>query len=239
MTKNNEQYYNTIKTQYKSIGPDFRNVNAHRYSRNISGGNQEYIEAACFEHYLIDGTLLTYDDARQQLRDFSKAEVEADGVNEEGEAGNVDLSMEDYLLGVFDMTGELMRFAITAMATSGSLPSIASSSEHPQNESDDAHEVDEVKMDVDDQVTENEGKRDVLTDLRALRAQLERFDAGSGPFARDVDKKMDVMKSSVEKVEKALYGLVIRGRERPKGWMPDLDSGPRAPQGGKEVDVEA
>jgi len=107
-----------------------------------------------------------------------------------------------------------MRFAITTMATEGQLPSIAS---------DDSMEVDTPGH-----------KRDVLTDLRALRAALEKLNVGRGSsFAKDVEKKMEVMQTSVEKVEKALYGLVIRGRERPKGWVPDLDSGPR-----KEIDVE-
>ena len=33
---------------------------------------------------------------------------------------------------------------------------------------------------------------------------------------------MEVMRQSVEKVEGAVYGLVVRGSERPKGWVPDL-----------------
>ncbi len=33
------------------------------------------------------------------------------------------------------------------------------------------------------------------------------------------------MRASVEKVEKALYGLIVRGAERPKGWLPDTDTG--------------
>lgn len=126
--------------------------------------------------------------------------------------------MQDYLLGIFDMTGELMRFAITAMATGGRIPS--SSLE------------DSERMEVD----AGAGERDVLTDLRALRAALEKLETGpgSGWFARDVEKKMSVMRTSVEKVEKALYGLVIRGRERPSGWMPELES-----SGRREIDVEA
>lgn len=160
------------------------------------------MEAASFQHYLVTGELISYDEARQLLHDMG------------GEGGPVYLSVEDWLLGIFDMTGELMRFAITTMATEGQLPSIAS---------DDSMDVDTAGH-----------KRDVLTDLRALRAALEKLNVGRGsPFAKDVDKKMEVMQTSVEKVEKALYGLVIRGRERPKGWMPDLDSGHR-----KEIDVE-
>jgi len=32
------------------------------------------------------------------------------------------------------------------------------------------------------------------------------------------------MKTCVEKVENAVYGMIIRGRERPKGWVPDIGS---------------
>ena len=46
-------------------------------------------------------------------------------------------------------------------------------------------------------------------------------------MARESDKKGDVMRTCVEKVENAVYGLIVRGRDRPKGWMPDAGgSGP-------------
>ena len=164
------------------------------------------MEAASFQHYLETATLITYDDARELLR----------GLDAEGPG--VDLSPEDYVLGIYDMTGELMRFAITAMATSGELPKISTTSA-----------VDGDEMDVD--ATSAVQQRNVLTDMRELRSALEGLDAGVGPFAKDADKKMDVMKQSVEKVEKALYGLIVRGAERPKGWMPDMD-------GARAVEVE-
>lgn len=141
------------------------------------------MEAISFQHYLTNSELLPYSEAAAQLQ-----------------ALGVDLSAEDYLLGVYDMTGELMRFAITAMATSGELP-------------------------------ESGEGRTVLDDMRAMRSALESMEAGTGPFAKDVEKKMEVMRASVEKVERSLYGLVVRGAERPKGWMPDAD-------GGRTVGVE-
>ena len=62
---------------------------------------------------------------------------------------------------------------------------------------------------------------------------LEGLEGGGGRFSGDCEKKAEVMRNSVEKVEKAFYGLVVRGAERPKGWNPDLDGG-----NGRSVEVE-
>lgn len=194
VTKSNTPYYATISSAYASISRDVQALNTHRYARQVSGGNQEYIEAASFEHYLTTASLLTYEEACAKIRALDP------------EGPGVELSSEDYVLGLYDMTGELMRFAITAMATSGTLPSPEQSGE-------------EGGMDVDSASS----KRNVLTDLRALRAALDSLNTnGTGPFGKDCDKKAEVMRQSVEKVERALYGLTVRGAERPKGWMPDL-----------------
>ncbi|KAK3117655.1 hypothetical protein LTR53_000783 [Teratosphaeriaceae sp. CCFEE 6253] len=204
--KSNKPYYDIIKAQYAVVSEDLQGLNAWRYNRQITGGCQEWMEAACFQHYLESATLLSYEDASEKLR----------ALDEDGPG--IRLSPEDWVLGVYDMTGELMRFAITAMATSGELPSISAS--EPDT------------MDVD--AGGSSGARNVLTDMRGLRAALEGVNVGGyGSFAKDVGQKMRVMQTSVEKVEKALYGLIVRGAERPKGWMPDMDSG-----GGRQVEVE-
>jgi predicted translin family RNA/ssDNA-binding protein len=192
------QYWATIETQYKTIARDVQGINAYRY-RSITGGNQEFMEAATFQHYLETQELLSYDAAISQVTALG------------GEGEHVMLTMDDYVLGIFDMTGELMRFAITAMATSGQLPS-----GDPEMESTSQRSSMKVESGVQ--------PRTVLTDLRELRAVLEELDVPwHTHFGRDVGKKMSVMQTSVEKVENALYGLVVRGSERPKGWMPDLN----------------
>ena len=64
-----------------------------------------------------------------------------------------------------------------------------------------------------------------MVDLRLLRSSFEALDTtpcGGTGLGKDVEKKMEVMKTCVEKVETAVYGMIIRGRERPKGWVPDL-----------------
>lgn len=203
ITKSNQPYYTTISTSYAAIAHDLQNLNAHRYARQISGGHQEYIEAASFEHYLTTASLLTYEDAVSKI---GALDAEGPGVG---------LGFEDYVLGIYDMTGELMRFAITAMATSGALPKPEAT-----GSGSDAMEVDSASA---------SSQRTILTDLRQLRSALESLNtSNTGPFGKEVDKKADVMRQSVEKVERALYGLTVRGAERPKGWMPDLSEGSRA-----------
>lgn len=171
-----------IAALFTSVVPDLQGVDAWRYQRQISSGVQEYIEAVSFQHYLETQTLITYEEAQRLLPE------------------GLFLTEDDYVLGLFDLVGELMRFAVTSMATNGTLPR----GQEAGSES-----------------------RDILMDLRDLRMAFESLDttsnAGNGsPFKRDVEKKMEVMKSCVEKVENAFYGIIIRGRERPKGWVPEL-----------------
>jgi len=174
------------------------------------------MESLLFQHYLATQTLLSFTDALKELHRLSAAPVErappptdvqggsettgTDGMEidtgnktEDSPPQTIDLTPEDYLLGVFDMTGELMRFAITSIATSGSLPTSTSDTQ-----------------------------RTPLTDLQSFRRLLSMFDYGerAGGFARDSSKKLEVTLQSVEKVERAMYGLVVRGSERPKGWVP-------------------
>jgi predicted translin family RNA/ssDNA-binding protein len=146
-----------------------------------------------------------------------------------GEAGPVAFTPEDYILGVCDMTGELMRFSVTSMATNGKLPSgkQAESNKRIKQDTDQTDSGD--KMDIDEQepaATPTQKPRTVLDDLRAIRLQLEMFEApGGSKFASELEtKKMPVMRECVDKVEKGLYGLTVRGNERPKGWMPDMGS---------------
>lgn len=174
-----------ILKHFETIAPELQGINAWRYQRQISGGLQEFMEAISFQHYLRTQTLITLSEASQ----FT---------------AGIELTSDDYLLGIFDLVGELMRFAITTMATTGSLPSSTAESGEEQT---------------------------ILVDLRRLRAHFEELDTsscGGTPLGRDFDKKMEVMKTCVEKVETAVYGMIVRGRERPKGWVPDLDGGDRA-----------
>ena len=143
------------------------------------------MEAVLFEYYLQTQSIMTYEEAAKTL------------------PSDIVLTYEDYALGLFDMTGELMRIAITYMATNGKLPG-------------------------------KDGGSSVLTDMQTMRTQLELMDAGgSYALARDFEGKLKTTRASVEKIENSVYSMTVRGKERPPGWKPDLDSGPRQ---GDEID---
>lgn len=168
--------------------------------------------------------MISYEGAKAKIASLSRGE----GVTE---GAVVPLSPEDYILGICDMTGELMRFSVTSMATNGKLPAgraKATPTSKPLVVAEDAD-----NMDIDSQTpksADSHKSRTVLDDLRTIRLQLEMFEAPGGPkWVSELEtKKMPVLRECVDKVEKALYGLTVRGSERPKGWMPDVSSDRRA-----------
>jgi predicted translin family RNA/ssDNA-binding protein len=247
--KANAQYWDTIAKQYAHIAADLQALNAHRYPQ-ITGGNQEFIEALSFQHYLERQSLISYEDAKEKVRELSQPKVEGskdlgetklegegdgkektaegkevdmEGSSKAGDSPVVPLTPEDYILGICDMTGELMRFSVTSMATNGKLPA-GRAKATPTSKSDDQMDIDTPPS------TASSQPRTVLDDLRAIRTQLEMFEAPYGPkWVSELEtKKMPVLRECVDKVEKALYGLTVRGSERPKGWMPDVGSDRRA-----------
>ena len=170
--------YTTIRELLQSIVPDLQGINTYRYQDRITGGIQEYMEAVTFQHYLETQQIMGFKDAAAQLP-----------------AGIV-LTYEDFALGLFDMTGELMRFAITYMATNGKLP---------------------TRPGQDDSF-----KSSILIDMQDLRAAFEGVNPGKiYPLAKEFESKLKTTRQSVEKVENGVYQMIVRGKERPKGWRPD------------------
>ena len=162
--------YDTIRGLLDSAVPDLQGINAHRYQYNISGGIQEYMEAVLFQHYIETQCQMSFEEAAGTLPQALR------------------LTYEDYVLGIFDMTGELMRFAVTHMATSRSGSSDLS----------------------------------ILADMQSLRSELEALNVeGSRSLSKEYDSKLRTTKQSVEKVENSVYSMLVRGKERPKGWRPD------------------
>ncbi|KAI1806321.1 Translin [Daldinia bambusicola] len=168
-----------------TIESDVTGMNRYRYPLICL---EEFVEAISFSHYLQHQKLLSPSQAQQAL------------------PANIPLTAPDYLFGIFDLTGEMMRFATAVTALSGSMPgSSAQGSDHD---------------------------RTILNDLQDVSSMLQICPpAGGKPSV--YAKKLDIMIEQVLKVERVGYGVTVRGNERPKGWMPDMNEsgGPERDQG--------
>lgn len=149
---------------------------------------EEFVEAMSFAHYLGHQTLMTAAEAQAAL------------------PVDIQMTAPDYVFGLFDLTGEMMRFATAVTALSGSMPTgeVSSSQEGEEAASD-------------------KGKRTILTDMQDVNSMLHicPIVGRYGVYA----KKLSIMIEQVHKVERLGYGVTVRGNERPKGWMPDLNEG--------------
>ncbi|RAL04268.1 translin family protein [Aspergillus ibericus CBS 121593] len=188
ITKETTTRFTQINTLFTSLLPDLlAPPNTWRYQRQLSSGIQEFIEALSFHHYLTTQTLITLPEVQAHL------------------PAPILVTEEDYLLGLFDLTGEMMRFAVTALSA-GNADTTGTSAEEEGGA-----------------VGLGEEQRGIVVDLRVMRSGFEGLSVPRRHVMfKDMGKKVDVMQGSVEKVERAAYGILVRGRERPKGWRPDL-----------------
>lgn len=95
-----------VQKLYAKLQVEVEGENNWRYARSMSGGLQELIEALSLRHYLLNGEMISH----AQVQQFLTSDV--------GEK-YLDLPNPDYLLGVSDLTGELMRLAISTITRSG------------------------------------------------------------------------------------------------------------------------
>lgn len=205
IAQENQIRLDQIRKLFTALVPDLTGINAWRYQRQISSGIQEYIEALAFDHYLRTQTLITHAEVAARL------------------PAEILVSEEDYLMGLFDLTGEMMRFAVMALSSGN-----AAASQAPPLQSTESSES-TVPTEQPPSPSPRPGlvpsHAGIVTDLRAMRAWFESLSVPRRhSMIRDLVKKMEVMQTSVEKVERAAYGILVRGSERPSGWTPDLSA---------------
>ncbi|EEP77530.1 conserved hypothetical protein [Uncinocarpus reesii 1704] len=197
IAKENTDRFAQIRNLFNSITPDVSGLNSWRYQYQITWGVQEYIEALSFQYYIEKKQLIPLEEVRNSL------------------PPEIYVTETDYVLGLFDLTGELMRFAITAMSTGEN---------RPRSTLADAN-VDGPSGESGSGFGHGSSAEGIMVDLRELRAMFEKLNVPRNhSLTKELNKKMEVMQTSVEKVERAAYGFLVRGRERPEGWVPDLSA---------------
>ncbi|KAN0072729.1 Translin [Elaphomyces granulatus] len=212
IAKENQSRFDQITALFQSIVPDISGLNAWRYQRQITWGIQEFIEALSFLHYIQTQTLISPAEVAAQL------------------PPGVMVTEEDYLMGILDLTGEMMRFAVTVLSTGGQIEkpnsnSTTTAATYTTNTINIDSTSESPKSPPRPQLQATQGQ--LVIDLRGMRANVEllKVPRQHGSYMmRELHKKVEVMQSSVEKVERAAYGILVRGSERPTGWTPDLSS---------------
>ncbi|KAH2985489.1 hypothetical protein KXW58_008613 [Aspergillus fumigatus] len=202
IAKETKTRFDQISTLFQNVIPDVTGLNSWRYQRQLSGAIQEFIEALSFNHYLQTQSLISHAEVSKHL------------------PAEILVTEEDYLLGMFDLTGEMMRFAITSLST-GTMGQ------------EDSGADDLAARDISGAGAHHSlpklpaTQAGIVVDLREMRSSFELLSVPrrhANNMLRDMGKKVEVMQNSVEKVERAAYGILVRGSERPSGWTPDLSA---------------
>jgi predicted translin family RNA/ssDNA-binding protein len=103
--KEAEQKLLDVKEFLKGIALELVDEDPYRFGRAFSPGVQEYIEALSFYHYIKHLCLIPYQEVQNELH-FNLSE----------ETVVLDVSPFDYVLGIADLTGELMRLCLNSAA---------------------------------------------------------------------------------------------------------------------------
>lgn len=196
-----------------TLAPEIQGINRYRYARSLMC-LEELVEALTFAHYLRTQTLISHADLDPIVEDLARKGVtpEDEVMVDAGQSAptaaptptaaaspTISLTQDDYLYGVFDLTGEMMRFATTSTALTGTMAGGQAA-------------------DGDDE------PRTIVQDMHELGSFFEMLPAGRGNRFQ-WEKKLEVTRQSVQKVERLGYDRTVRGSERPKGWIPDLSAG--------------
>lgn len=94
-----------IKKQFKSIAQELENEDSFQFIRAYSPGLQEFVEAYSFWYFLKHASLVSFEEVCQELV-FER---------EEEEKVTLVVPPVEYILGIADLTGELMRLAINCV----------------------------------------------------------------------------------------------------------------------------
>ncbi|XP_069507299.1 translin-associated protein X [Ambystoma mexicanum] len=132
-----ESKMDAVRQKIKQVAQELIGEDMYQYHRAFTPGLQEYVEAVTFKHFIQTGSLISIEDINKQLVFTTKEEEEATASHEKPVSNSLEKptpdSLEsapgeftlqppsgwslqvtpvDYLLGVADLTGELMRLCI-------------------------------------------------------------------------------------------------------------------------------
>ncbi|EFX86564.1 hypothetical protein DAPPUDRAFT_307773 [Daphnia pulex] len=153
-----------INSSWNRLAKELVGQDHHHYLRAYSPGLQEFIEAISFLQFLRDGNLINLEEVQSRLTYSEELKVP--------------VPVYEYLLGIADLTGELMRLCINAVGRG-----------------------------------ETQLVFNTCMSLRKIHEALSSLNLG---FQRELKRKLQVSRQSLQKVETACYTVQVRGSEIPK-----------------------
>ncbi|XP_068207975.1 translin-associated protein X [Palaemon carinicauda] len=99
------------QTQMKYIAQELVDEEPYQFVYAYTGGLQEYIEALSLYYFLTTDKIIGHSEIQDRLR-FGTSEEDTDIV-----PMSVLVQPKEYILGIADLTGELMRFCIKCVST--------------------------------------------------------------------------------------------------------------------------
>ncbi|CAB1455333.1 unnamed protein product [Pleuronectes platessa] len=103
-----------VRQKIGQIAEELRGEDIYQFHRAFTPGIQEYVEAVSFLHYIRHRSLISLEEINARLV-FMKEEKEGAETPLGAQVLTFQVTPSDYLLGVADLTGELMRMCISSV----------------------------------------------------------------------------------------------------------------------------
>ncbi|XP_059571388.1 translin-associated protein X isoform X2 [Alligator mississippiensis] len=110
-----------VRQKIKQVAQELTGEDMYQFHRAISPGLQEYVEAVSFQYFIKTHSLISAEEINKQLV-FTLEEKEettntpsSNSHDKQQHTWSLKVTPVDYLLGVADLTGELMRLCISSV----------------------------------------------------------------------------------------------------------------------------
>ncbi|KAJ6664648.1 hypothetical protein lerEdw1_006221 [Lerista edwardsae] len=116
-----EAKLDVVRQKIKQVAQELVGEDMYQFHRAISPGLQEYVEAVSFQYFIKTRSLISIEEINKQLifvaeeKEEETDVVPSDCHNKQHRTWSLKVTPVDYLLGVADLTGELMRMCINSV----------------------------------------------------------------------------------------------------------------------------
>ncbi|XP_025909168.1 translin-associated protein X [Nothoprocta perdicaria] len=115
-----EAKLDAVRRKIKQVAQELIGEDMYQFHRAISPGLQEYVEAVSFQYFIKTRSLISVEEINKQLIFTAEDREEitnktSDSQDKQPATWSLKVTPVDYLLGVADLTGELMRLCISSV----------------------------------------------------------------------------------------------------------------------------